>query len=82
MNKKRPSSKRSARTAFVPRVVFRTLFKAAIPVVSATVLPACLAIHAFVNDAGTDANDAAVDQVPDVGETGDGATPDGSEDGN
>ena len=69
------------RTAFVPSIVFRTLLKGVIPVVSATVLPACLAIRSFVNDAGSDGN---VDQIPDVGEAGDSSQPDpdGTHDGN
>ena len=67
------ASRRVGRTAFVPSIVFRTLLKGAIPVVSATVLPACLAIRSFVNDAGAD---GTVDHVPDVGEAGDSSQPD------
>jgi hypothetical protein len=62
---KKPEA-RSRRTAFVPGVVFRTIFKTAIPVFSATVLPACLAIAAF--DARNEIPDGSTDRLPDVAE--------------
>ena len=69
MNKKKASSKRGGGTAFVPGIVFRTLFKATIPIVSSTVLPACLALRAYHYDSGVESHDASKDLIPDVGET-------------
>jgi hypothetical protein len=69
MNKRKASSKRGGGTAFVPGIVFRTLFKATIPIVSSTVLPACLALRAYHYDSGVPGHDASKDLVPDVGET-------------
>lgn len=70
MRRKKLTSGAVGRTAFVPGVVFRTMLKATIPIVSATVVPACLAIHAYNYDAGQQSPDASRDQIPDVGETG------------
>jgi hypothetical protein len=69
MNKKK-TSKRAGGTAFVPGIVFRTLFKTAIPIVSSTILPACLAVSAYRYDGGAQNRDASKDKVPDVGEAG------------
>jgi hypothetical protein len=79
MTKKRASKPATAstrdpgRTSFVPAIVFRALFKTAIPVVSATIVPACLAVRAFERDAGR--KDAAPDGVPDA--SGADALPEG-----
>jgi hypothetical protein len=57
------------RTAFVPTVVFRTVFKAAVPVVSGGMLPACLAVSAFDGDASREPDgftlaDASISDSP------------------
>jgi hypothetical protein len=64
---KKPGA-RLPRTAFVPGVVFRTVLKTAIPVFSATILPACLAIAAF--DARNENPDGSSNGTPDAAEVG------------
>jgi hypothetical protein len=76
MSKKPAASFR--RTAFVPGVVFRTVLKTAIPVFSATILPACLAIAAF--DARNENPDGSSNRTLDAGEVG--QDPDANEAGN